>query len=244
MAPRPATVLVVLWGALPIGILLSMAYTEALFTALAAWALYGLLKGRWLLAGLLSSLAGLARPSGVALVAAVWVCAAVALSERRDPWPRVLAGAALAPVGWLAYMAWLGGPAAYLRVQGDWGNGFDGGWAYARYIGGQLSGPGFLAGLGLLVFVGLVLRAYWCCVRRRLPLALLVYTGVLVALSLGAQAYFNSKPRLLLPAFPLFLPLAVYLAGLRTARTAAVLAVAGLVSAGYGAIWLLGPGPP
>ena len=241
---RPATVLVVLWAVLPIGILMSMAYTEALFTALAAWALHGLLRGRWLQAGLLTSLAGLTRPSGAALIAAVWVCAAVALRERRDGRARILAGALLAPVGLLAYVGRVGGPAAYLRVQGGWGNGFDGGWAYGRFIWRQLSGSGFWAGVGLLVFVGLVLWAYSCCVKQRLPLALLVYTGVTVAMALGAQAYFNSKPRLLLPAFPLLLPLAVHLAGRRPARTAAVLGVLGLASAAYGAIWLLGPGPP
>ncbi|MFC1418975.1 hypothetical protein [Streptacidiphilus cavernicola] len=241
---RAAAVLVVLWAALPIGILLSMAYSEALFTALAAWALHGLLRGHWLRAGLLTALAGLTRVSAVALIAAVWVCAAAALWERRGGWPRILAGALLAPAGWLGYVLWTGGPVAYLRVQGAWGNGFDGGWAYGRYIWRQLSGSGLLTGAGVLVFVGLVLWAYWCCLRRRLPLALLVYTGVLTALALGAQAYFNSKPRLLLPAFPLLLPLALYLAGLRPARTTAVLALLALASAVYGAIWLLGPGPP
>ena len=39
---RVGVVLAVLWAALPIGIVTSMAYSEALFTALAAWALHAM----------------------------------------------------------------------------------------------------------------------------------------------------------------------------------------------------------
>ncbi|WP_338056513.1 hypothetical protein [Streptomyces torulosus] len=68
--------------------------------------------------------------------------------------------------------------------------------------------------------------------------ALLVYTSVLLVIALGGDGFFASKPRFLLPAFPLLLPLALALA--RTARarpwhaTVAVTALAGL-SYVYGA---------
>ncbi|MEZ0064078.1 hypothetical protein ABIA32_000056 [Streptacidiphilus sp. MAP12-20] len=240
---RAATLLVLLWAALPIGVLQSMAYTESLFTALAAWSLYAVLRGNWLTAGLLAALAGITRPSAAAIIAAVWVGGAVALRRREgSPW-RVIAGALLAPAGLLGYAAWVGGLSAYLDVQGHWGNGFDFGAAYGRFLWHQLTTSPF-AGVGLLAFVGLVLWALWAGVRQRQPLPVLAYSAVIVVVALGAQAYFNSKPRLLMPGFPLLLPLAAWLACLRPRRAAVALTVLTCASAAYGAVWLLGSGPP
>lgn len=72
---RAGVCAVLVWAVLPVGIVQSMAYSESLFTALAAWSLYAVLTGHWLTAGLLASLAGLTRPVGAAVVAAVWVTA-------------------------------------------------------------------------------------------------------------------------------------------------------------------------
>ncbi|WP_236652418.1 glycosyltransferase family 39 protein [Streptacidiphilus neutrinimicus] len=240
---RAATLLVVLWAALPIGVLQSMAYTESLFTALAAWCLYAVLRREWITAGLLAALSGLTRPSAAAVIAAVWVGAAVTLWRREERRVRAVLGALLAPAGLLAYAGWVGGLSAYLHVQSQWGNGFDFGAAYARFVGHQLA-TNLGAGLGLLAFVGLVVWALVACVRQRPPLPVLAYAAVTLALALGAQAYFNSKPRLLLPGFPLLLPLSAWLATLRPRRVAGSLALVALASAAYGALWLLGPGPP
>ncbi|MFD5512881.1 hypothetical protein ACFWIB_34740 [Streptomyces sp. NPDC127051] len=236
------------WAALPVGIVQSMAYSESLFTALAAWALYGALRGRWLTAGLLAAGAGLTRPVGAAVVAAVWVAAALAWRRGERTW-RMAAGAVLAPLGAAAYVLWVGartggGLLGYLDVQGGWGNGFDGGWAFARFIGAKLASSAAPAGVGLVAGVALVLWLYWLCVRQRQPAALLVYCGIVVALALCASGYFGSKPRLLLPAFPLLLPAAVALARWRTGRAVAVLGSVALASAAYGAFWLNGSGPP
>ncbi|RAG80495.1 hypothetical protein DN069_37825 [Streptacidiphilus pinicola] len=240
---RAATLLVLLWAALPIGVLESMAYTESLFTALAAWCLFAVLRRGWLTAGLLAALAGLTRPSAAAVIAAVWVGVAVTLWRREDRRVRAVLGALLAPVGLLAYAGWVGGLSAYLDVQSRWGNGFDFGAAYARFVGHELTtNPG--AGVGLLAFVAVVVWALVAFVRQRQPLPVLAYAAVVVALSLGAQAYFNSKPRLLLPGFPLLLPLAAWLATVRVRRVAVAMALVVVASAAYGAIWLLGPGPP
>jgi Gpi18-like mannosyltransferase len=54
---------VLLWAVLPVGIVQSMAYSESLFTALAAWSLYCVLTGRPLTAGALAALAGLTAAS-------------------------------------------------------------------------------------------------------------------------------------------------------------------------------------
>ncbi|WFB11873.1 glycosyltransferase family 39 protein [Streptomyces sp. LX-29] len=251
---RAGTTLVVLWAALPVGIVQSMAYSESLFTALAAWGVYAVLCGRWVTAGVLAALAGLTRPVGAAVVAAVWLTAAATLLPgRRGPRDRaerrrMLLGLALAPLGWCGYVVWVGihteSVTGYLDVQGGWGNGFDGGLAFAGFIGEQLTGPTFLGGAALLVGVALLLWLYVACVRQRQPLPLLVYGGVVLLLALSAKGYFGSKPRLLLPAFPLLLPIALALARLRPVRAGLLLGALGLVSALYGAFWLHGSGPP
>nr|WP_202539631.1 hypothetical protein [Streptomyces sp. SID8379] len=247
---RTGITLAVLWGALPVGIVASMAYSEALFTALAAWGLYATLRRHWVTAGLLASLAGLTRPVGAAVVAAVWVAAALWVRrERRAGW-RLVAGVVLAPAGAAAYVLWVGHRTGdlllgYLDVQGQWGNGFDGGVAFARFVADKFTSlPGALAGTGLIVGVALVIWLYVIGVRQRQPVPLLVYTGIVLALALCSSGYFGSKPRLMLPAFPLLLPLAVALARWRISRSVWVVGGLALISAGYGAFWLNGSGPP
>ncbi|MFJ6834989.1 glycosyltransferase family 39 protein [Streptomyces sp. NPDC091209] len=249
------------WAALPVGIVQSMAYSESLFTALAAWSLYAVLTGRWLTAGLLAAFAGLTRPVGVAVVAALWVAAITSfVGERRHGgsttltdgargWRRALA-MIIAPLGAAGYVLWVGhrtgkGPLGYLDVQAGWRNGFDGGYAFGRFVAEKLTSfPSALAGAGLIAGVALVLWLYVTCVRQKQPPALLVYAGIVLALALCASSYFGSKPRLLLPAFPLLFPLAVALARLRTSRSALLLGGVSVASAVYGAFWLNGSGPP
>ncbi|MDX3745795.1 mannosyltransferase family protein [Streptomyces sp. AK08-02] len=273
---RAAVHAAVLWAALPVGIVQSMAYSESLFTALAAWSLYAVLTGRWLTAGTLALFAGLTRPVGLAVVAAVWATAAVsfgtwATNSRSAPapasstsfvrgrsapaphgapvWRRAL-GMLIAPLGAAGYVLWVGhrtgkGPLGYLDVQAGWRNGFDGGAAFARFVAAKFTSfPSALAGVGLIVGVGLLIWLFVTCVRQRQPLPLLVYAGVVTVLALCASSYFGSKPRLLLPAFPLLLPLAVALARLRTTRSVLVTGLVAVASAVYGAFWLNGSGPP
>ncbi|MFE3515027.1 hypothetical protein [Streptomyces sp. NPDC059166] len=251
---RTGVVLAALWGAYPTGFVQSMAYTETLFTACAAWSLYAVLKGRWITAGALCVLAGLTRPTAAALIAALAVTALSVLvrewrAGRRDGLLRrnirMLLGVCLAPLGWLGYVVFVavrqGSPFAYFDVQARWGNSIDGGRALAAFIAG-LPLP---AALGLCAALGLLGWLVVLCVRQRQPLPLLVYGIAVVVVSLIGSGYFGSRPRLMMPAFPLLLPPAVALAGLRTtARTAAVVTVAALASAVYGAWTLLGSGPP
>ncbi|MEU1805234.1 hypothetical protein [Streptomyces sp. NPDC019937] len=251
---RVGIALVVLWGVLPVGIVQSMAYSESLFTALAAWSVYAVLTRRWVWAGVLAALAGLTRPVGAAVVAAVWITAAVELLPG-ERWRRafhthrrVLAGVVLAPLGWLGYVVWVAARTdsltGYFDVQNGWGNGFDGGLAFAAFVGGLLVHPPFIAGIALLLGVIALLWLYVACVRQRQPLPLLVYSGSVLVLALAAKGYFGSKPRLLIPAFPVLIPLAIALVRLRPARSALLLGSVGLASAAYGAWWLHGSGPP
>lgn len=281
---RAGVCAVLLWAVLPVGIVQSMAYSESLFTALAAWSLYAVLTGRWLTAGTLALLAGLTRPVGLAVVAAVWAAGITTFIRERNTapfahprsttpipgarpaehalsptrhllpdgapaWRRAL-GMLLAPLGAAGYVLWVGhrtgrGPLGYLDVQAGWRNGFDGGYAFARFVAEKFTSfPSAPAGLGLVVGVALVIWLHVVCVRQRQPLPLLVYAGVVTALALCASSYFGSKPRLLLPAFPLLLPLAVALTRLRTTRSALVVGGVAVASAVYGAFWLNGSGPP
>ncbi|MDH6214793.1 hypothetical protein M2283_002076 [Streptomyces pseudovenezuelae] len=238
------TALVLLWGLLPHSIVLSMAYTEPVLTAFAAWALYAVLDGRWVWAGTLAALAGLARPNGFAVAAAVLVAAAYEICRARGKVVhRVWTGALLAPSGWAAYVLWVGHRkgdllGGYFEVQRLWGSRFDfgrGSLLLAKHL--LLHGDRFVFPMTMMI-VAAATVLYALLLADRAPLPLLVYTGVLLLIALGGSGFFESKPRFLLPAFPLLLPLARAL--VRTARarpwhaTVVVGALAGL-SFGYGA---------
>ncbi|MEU7030143.1 hypothetical protein AB0A60_26115 [Streptomyces sp. NPDC046275] len=241
---RTGVVLAVLWGVYPTAFVQSMAYTETLFTALAAWALLAVLRDRWVLAGALCVLAGLTRPTAAALIAAIGITAVVTVVRERRLRARVLAGTFLAPLGWLGYIVYVGlrqgSATAYFEVQAAWGNSIDGGVALVRFIAG-LPWP---AALGLCLVLALLGGLVVLCVRQRQPLPLLVYTVTVVVVSLVGAAYFGSRPRLMMPAFGLLLPPAAALARLRARTAVPVLGGLALASAAYGAFTLLGSGPP
>ncbi|MFD9464187.1 hypothetical protein [Streptomyces sp. NPDC060027] len=238
------TALVLLWGLLPHSVVLSMAYTEPVLTAFAAWALYAVLDGRWLWAGTLAAVAGLARPNGFTVAAAVLAAAAhTSWRNRGKVSHRLWTGAALAPLGWGGYVLWvghrMGDPlGGYFEVQRLWGSRFDLGLGSLRFVKHLLlHGDRFVFPMTVMIVAAAVLL-YALLIADRAPLPLLVYSGVLLLIAVGGSGFFESKPRFLLPAFPLLLPLARAL--VRTARarpwhaTLVVGALAGL-SFAYGA---------
>ncbi|MEV0091932.1 glycosyltransferase family 39 protein [Streptomyces sp. NPDC050738] len=248
---RTGTVLAVLWGATPIALVQWMGYTESLFTALAAWSLYAVLTGRWVWAGLLAALAGLTRPTGVAVAAAVVVPALLAL-YRGNRSRRMVAGALIAPLGWLGYVAWVGVRVGrwdgYFAVQKLWKNQWDGGADTLREVRRQLIYQGHPQPFLLVVTACLALSAVlWlvCCVRDRQPLPLLVFTGMLLLVVLGSGGVYFPRARFLLPAFPLLLPFAVAIARARPRTLVLVLGGVALFSAYLGAyMTLVWTGPP
>ncbi|MFD8218895.1 hypothetical protein ACFV2U_35650 [Streptomyces sp. NPDC059697] len=239
-----ATMLVLLWGLLPHSIVLSLAYTEPVLTAFAAWSLYAVLTGRWLWAGTLAALAGMSRPNGLAVAAAVLATAACEVWRRRGRVShRLWTGAALAPVGWGGYVLWVGRRrgdpfGGYFQVQRLWGSRFDFGAGSLRFVQHLLThGDRFVFPMTMVVVAAAVLL-YGLLIADRAPLPLLVHSGVLLLIALGGSGFFECKPRFLLPAFPLLLPLARAL--VRTARARpwhAVLVVGALagLSFAYGA---------
>ncbi len=240
---RTGIMLVAFWAVLPHAVIQVTAYTESLFTAFAAWALYTLLSGRWLAAGVLTLFAGLTRPSASALVVAVVLAAAVAVLRRRDGWRPWVCGV-VAPAGFVGYIAWvgfkLGRPDGYFWMQAHrWGARFDGGAYTVGALWTNLSRKSDLAmyACAFVLLMALVLAVVQ--VAQRWPWPLIVYGVVLLATVAGTAGYFHSKGRLLLPAFTLLLPLASGMANVRTRNAAVVIGGLALCSAWYGAYLML-----
>jgi len=290
---RVGTLAALLWGIGPTAVIESAGYSESAFTALVAWALFAVLKRRWLTAGTLTLLAGLTRPTGVALAAALFAAAAlevwtelrergtgrgrleqlyrfvasfgfdpgtglaagpvpVRLPTGRVPLWRPVSAALVAPLGWLGFVAWTGLRLhhwnAYFQIQALWKSRFDFGHTTAADFKMLLTRGTpvnlYVPVVGCVLIAAVVVLA--ATVAQRQPLPFVVLSVVMVVIALGDAAYFSSRARFLLPAFPLLLPIASGLARMRN-RTVltAVLASATVVSAMYGAYVLLyAPSPP
>ncbi|GAA1902108.1 glycosyltransferase family 39 protein [Streptomyces durmitorensis] len=260
---RTGVLLAALWGSLPVALVQWMGYTESLFTALTAWALYAVLTGRWIWAGTLAALAGLTRPTGVALAAAVSLTALLTLFRqhrrvRRGEAQeteggylvRTLLGALLAPLGWLSYVGWvglrLGRWDGYFAVQKLWHNEWDGGVGTLRTMYDLLAVQ--RPQLFLMMVTATLLASaalFVLSVGDRQPLPLLVFTGLLLLIVLGSKGVYFPRARFLLPAFPLLLPLAAALARARTHVAVTVMVTAAVTSAALGGHMLLAwLGPP
>ena len=247
MGPRAAIVATILWAVVPVGLVESMAYSEAMFTALAAWALFATLDERWTLAAVLACAAGLTRPTGIAVVLAVCAAAVIAFRRRRTDVASLLP-VLIAPLGILGYLGWVGwqrhSVIGYFDVTNGWGNHFDGGVAFARWIGDHLAGTSPITGILLIAAVVAVAIAVALCIRQGQPAPLLIFVVVIVALAVITSGYFGSRPRYLLPSFPLLFPLAQWLAARRSVVITATLTAAA-AGAGVCAVALfLGNGPP
>jgi len=231
--------LAALWGVVPSAVVESMGYSESLFTALAAWSLYALLKGRWVTAGVLILLAGLTRPTALALIVVIGVAALIAIVKRRDGW-RPWVAAALAPLGYLGYLAFvairLGRFDGYYYVQeAAWHNGFDWGLeTYQGIVNRTLLGNPRLA---IQVVTGVLILAvglFAWAVRDRLPWPLLTFCGItIVQVILTATAY-HGKARYMLPLFPLLFPIADRLKKAPRPVQVGVLLLFALISGAYG----------
>jgi hypothetical protein len=231
--------LAAVWAVIPHGFVESMGYSETLFTALAAWSLWAVLRRQWLVAGLLCVLAGLTRPTGVALILVIVVSALIAIVRRRDGW-RPWVAAVVAPLGLLGYLAWVGDRVGrwdgYVLVQRDaWRMSYDFGAYTINTIHGQLTtqAPLALSVVSLVLVVALGLTAV--LIADRWPWQVWLYALVFFAMAFFGDSYYNSKARYLIPAFTMLLPVAAALAKARRAVAVIVLIVMTLVSAGYGA---------
>ncbi|GLZ40905.1 hypothetical protein [Actinokineospora sp. NBRC 105648] len=231
---RAGLVLVALFAASPMSIVLSMAYSEAMFCAFAVWALVFVLERQWIAAGLCCAAAGLVRPTAAALVLAVGLAVVVAVVKRRDGW-RPWVGGAIAPVGLVGYLAWVGARTGewdgwFTLQERGWDSGFDGGAATVKFsldVLGNARSVLEVATVGMIV-VALVLLAV--AVRQRVQWPIVVYTAGVLVMDLCSNGLMNSKVRLMVPAIALLVPVAVALAKRKTSTM--VLALAGVAVAG------------
>jgi hypothetical protein len=234
---RVGLLLVALFAAAPMAVVLSMAYTEALFCALAVWALVGAVRQQWLLAGLCTAAAGLIRPTASSLVLAVGLAAVVAAVQQRSPRP--LPALLLAPLGLLGYLGYVGwrtgSPSGWFDIQrAGWGSRFDGGASLVHFVGRTLSGGHEVYDLAVLLALAGSVVLLVVAVRMRLPWPLLVYAAAVLVTVWASDGQIHSRVRLLVPAFPLLVPVAVGLARRRTGTAVAVVVAAALVSAWFG----------
>ncbi|MGV9825010.1 hypothetical protein [Gordonia sp. NPDC003429] len=247
VAPRRVGLfLVAIFAATPMSVVLNMAYTEAMFCALAVWALVGVLERRWLLAGVAALVAGAVRPTAIVVITVVVAAAIVALvtdpatRSLRGEGARIWAAIVLSPLGYLGYLAvvWAhtGSPTGWFRIQTEgWDTRFDGGAVTFNFVNDSLVNSGEVAPVAtawiIIATVVLVMVAVW----SRLPWPVLLYGTLVVASILLSSGLMISRARLLLPAFVLLLPLAIVLARWRTSAAMAVVIPMVIGSAWFGA---------
>jgi hypothetical protein len=227
--PRISLLLVAIWAVAPGAVALSMTYAEALFCALAIWALLALANGQWLTAGLLTLAAGTVRSTAVALILAVLTAAATAAIRavrEHQPfttWWRPIAAALLAPLGLLGFLGyvvvathrldgWFWVERHVMHMTFDWGTS-----TLHEAKVTLLGSPSMALFLVIGTIIAAVLLMFWS-LTERIPVYLHVYTVVVVILAVTTSAnWISSKPRFLLPAVLLALPVARLLAPLRAA---------------------------
>ena len=236
---RTGLILVALFAASPMAIVLSMAYSEAMFCAAAVWALVFVLERNWVGAGLATAAAGLVRPTAAALILAVGLAALVAVLARRDGW-RPWVGGALAPAGLVGYLAWVGSRTGEwngwftLQSQG-WDSEFDGGVATVKFsfqVLGDARSVLEVTTVGFIVVALALLVIGW---RRRLEWPLLVYAAGVLAMDLCSNGLMNSKARLMVPAVTLLIPVAMALAKRKTSTMVTALCGMALFGSWFGA---------
>jgi hypothetical protein len=244
--PRISLLLVAVWAVAPSSTVLSMMYAEALFCAVAVWALVALVSQRWLTAAGLALAAGTVRSTALALILTVCAGALIAVTKAvraREPfgvWWRPLVAVLTAPLGLLGFLAYVS--VATHRLDGwFWVEkhvmhmAFDWGVSTARFVKGTvLDTPSVADVLVMGVIVGAVLLTLWS-LTERIPVYLHIYTLVVVFLAVTTSAnWISSKPRFLLPAVLLALPVARLLAPLRNAVLVPLIGVLVVASTWFG----------
>ncbi len=238
---RAASLLGCLWTAYPVSVVLTTTYTEPIFTVFGAAALLFALRRRWVLAGLAAALAGAVRSPGIVFAGAVGLAALEAIIRRRE-W-RSLIGAAIAPLGFLASVGYIGLSTgrldAWQATEHDgWHARMTFGASWVHYIRGLP--PGIHGQLhqftGIFGIVLLVLVIATVALRPPVVIIGLVAAGALMSFIFGG-VQMNAAPRVMMSFFPVLAPLAVLMsrwpAALRWALLGAGAVLAAVVGAYY-----------
>jgi hypothetical protein len=179
----------------------------------------------------------------------VGLAALVAACRRQDRW-RPWLGGFLAPLGLLGYVAWvgmrLGRADGYLHVQRDaWKMSYDTGGYTLHYwmVALTKAEPLAVYATTLVLLGGIALLVL--LIAARPPWPLVVFAAVLVAMAFFGHGYYPTKARLMMPAFPLLLPIAYALTPARRSTIIVVLTTLTLLSAAYGTylclVWTYSP---
>lgn len=242
-------VLAGLWAVAPASGVETAVFAESLFTALAAWALYAVLTRHWLLAGGLTLVAGLTRPSAPALIGVVGLAALIALVKRQDGW-QPYAAVVLAPLGYLGWAAYVGYRMqrvdGFFWLQGHyWKMRVDFGRRNAVNLARVVFGEQPRFALQVYLFAALVivgaLMLLVLLLLQRMPWVLPAYAAAVLVSAVGYASDLPPVPRHLLPAFPLLMPLALVLSDkpTRARRVGALVVLVGLATlAGWYGYWL------
>lgn len=190
----------------PMSIVFAMPYTEALFGALAIWAVVMLHDQRWIAAGALIFLASFVRLTAVNLI--VVFALMVLFKAWRTWWAWLSVAVSALPLA--GYILWanrhLSGAGGYFGLQEKhWNSGFDGGRATVSWVAETLSSAtngGYLLSAAVIIAAPICLLLVW----GRLPLPAWLFAAVLMANVLLSDGIMHSRPRLLLPAAVVLVP--------------------------------------
>ncbi len=227
-----------LWCFFPGAMTLSFIYAEGLLVILAVVCLYALLRRRWLVAGLAALLAGATAPEGLALVGAcAWAAGAALLHRPRfaaleglgpgaqatierapastvqgqRPW-LALAAPLLAPMGFLAYQAYLWRRTGnltywYWAERSFWDGRFN---PYTSTIGRAIQAwhmPGIFDYLVPTICLAVLAVAAIMLWRWKPPAVVTIYAALTIAFVI-CSGTLGVRPRFLLAAFPFVVALA------------------------------------
>lgn len=247
---KAAMLVVVLWASQPMSIVLSMAYSEALFCAFSFAALLAAQRRHWLLAGTLGFCAGLVRIQGLATAGAL-VCYAAwwwwhnrESAAARQPAPAdgnsdtkvrldqglyaVVATATsllAAPLYIFIIGRRVGDPGAWFTQQREgWESRWDWGKTTPQQIWYELSSKSDVYPVMSAVLVLVALALLGIAMAQREWPGLIFFGLLIVAQTVGSTVYLQSKPRLLIPAVTLVVPVATALVRARPLVLALALA--------------------
>ncbi|OLB78875.1 MAG: hypothetical protein AUI14_11840 [Actinobacteria bacterium 13_2_20CM_2_71_6] len=231
--------LVVLFAAQPMSIVLSMGYSEGLFSVLVIGMFYAAYHRAFLTAGLLGLGAALTRPTGLAAAVGLAVAAVLAIHARTVPRWRAVVGALLALAGVPAYLLWVanrvGDLNAWFTIQtAGWGTTFDWGsstWNFL-YVAFHQGNGWVQVSVALILVTAIV--ATVLAIRRAWP-PLTVYGLLALVLVVGQAGSYHSKPRLLVPVLLTLIPAAYAAARARPAAAGLGLTAYAAFGLWYGA---------
>ncbi|AVH87474.1 PIG-V mannosyltransferase [Corynebacterium camporealensis] len=199
---------VVVCGA-PMSTVFLMPYTEALFCALSVWALIALQDKRWWLTAVLIGAAGTVRLTAAALLVAFGICVLLWARKNWRAWAALILASShpwrslRGPAG--AWAAWTGTSPTNPSI-GTPASTSDS--RRLRWVGETLTtatNAGYLLSTLVILAVPLTLALTW----RRQPLPVAVFALALCINVLAADGIMHSRPRLLLPAAIILIPVVI-----------------------------------